>query len=284
MADDSSVELGEVEFDENNQMTKEETTAAPAAAAGGQTTPSEIVTETKAWFNEAKGFAYVELCSLVLMFACIGEFMNYTSGFLIYAIIVAVISLAACLGVQTMEYMHPGFLDENEKKVSLALLVWWAVGAWVITFRGPFTVTSNGYFAAWGGLIFTFKWALDMDTSQFDELPYDRKLLILLSLCGILEVCSCIQPLIDNNHVGQSAWGMTAGLITFVLCGFLFLGYVKVKFVLLKVTAALLFAMWATVAGCEYWKKTTFFVIRQSHVAVHSSSNYYTSAYVWRAI
>ncbi|KAL7510968.1 hypothetical protein ACHAXN_007875 [Cyclotella atomus] len=247
MTDEENVETQDVDLSDEDDAKVD--TPPASGGTGGLTTTSEVVASTKAWFNEAKGFAYVELCSLVLMFSCIGEFQKYSDGLLIYAIIVAVFSLAACLGIQTGEYMQPGFLDKNEKMVSLGLLLWWAVGAWVITFRGPFTVTSNGYFAAWGGLIFTFKWALNMDTAQFTGLPYDRKLLLLLAICGMLEVFSCIKPLVEKTYVGQSAWGMTAGALTFCICGFLFKGYVTVKFIILKVTAALLFTMWATVAG-----------------------------------
>jgi hypothetical protein len=248
MGDEEDIDTQEVDLNDSKVDTPP---AGTGGGTGGLTTTSEIAAGTTAWFSEAKGFAYVELCSLVLMFACIGEFQKYSDGLLIYAIIVSVFSLAACLAIQTGEYVKPGFLDKNEKMVSLGLLLWWSVGCWVITFRGPFTVTSNGYFAAWGGLFFTFKWALNMDTTQFTELPYDRKLLLLLSICGILEVFSCIKPLIEKDHTGQAAWGMTAGAITFLLCGFLFKGYVKVKFIILKATAAFLFAMWATVAGCE---------------------------------
>lgn len=250
MSDEENIEAQEVDLNEDDAKV-DTPPAIDNGGTGGLTTTSEIAAGTKAWFNEAKGFAYVELSSLVLMFACIGEFQKQNNGFLIYATIVSVISLAACLAIQTGEYMTPGFLEQNEKKVSLGLLLWWAVGAWVITFRGPFPITSNGYFAAWGGLIFTFKWALNMDTAQFTELPYDRKLLLLLAICGMLEIFACIKPIIDKTYVGQSAWGMTAGAITFCLCGFLFKGYVKVKFIILKVTAAFLFTMWATVAGCK---------------------------------
>lgn len=248
-APDVEVDLNEEDPVEDKPVENKPAPASPTAGTGGLTTPTEVVAASKAWFAEAKGFAYVELSSLVLMFSCIPEFQKGTTGTLIYAIIVAVFSLAACLGIQTGEYMKPGFLEKNEKMVSLALLLWWAVGAWVITFRGPFTVTSNGYFSAWGGLLFTFQWALHMDTREFTSLPYDRKLLFLLSLCGLIEVFSCIKPLIDNYYTGQAAWGMTAGIITFLLCGFLFKGYVNVKFILLKVTAGVLFTMWATVAG-----------------------------------
>ena len=45
---------------------------------------------------------------------------------------------------------------EKEVTVDLAsatiLFCLWAVGAGLFTFRDPFTVTSNGYFACWGAL------------------------------------------------------------------------------------------------------------------------------------
>ncbi|KAL7521919.1 hypothetical protein ACHAWX_006611 [Stephanocyclus meneghinianus] len=245
--DEESAEIEQHEVDLNDMP--EKSPKAGKTGTGGLTTTAEVVEGTKAWFHEAKGFAFVELCSLVLMFACIGEFQTDSDGLSIYAIIVACFSLAACLAIQTGEYINPGTLDKHEKIVSLLLLLWWAVGAWVITFKGPFPTTSNGYFAAWGGLIFTTKWALNIDTAQFTNLPYDRKLLLLLCVCGIVEVFATIQPVTARTYLGRAAWGMTAGLITFLLCGFLFKGYVKIKFAFLKVTAAFLFAIWATVAG-----------------------------------
>ena len=108
----------DVEVDLNDEEDPVDDKPAPSSpTTGGLTTPTEVVAASKAWFAEAKGFAYVELCSLVLMFSCIAEFQKGSNGLLVYALIVAVFSLAACLGIQTAEYMKPGFLEKNEKFV-----------------------------------------------------------------------------------------------------------------------------------------------------------------------
>ena len=93
----------------------------------GQTSPAEIMEGAKAWSAVAKSFLYVEVASLVLMFSCIGVWVS-NSPYLAYAISVAVISLAACLIIQTGEFVKPGLLEKVEKPVSLFLFIWWAVG------------------------------------------------------------------------------------------------------------------------------------------------------------
>ena len=35
------------------------------------------------------------------------------------------------------------------------LFVWWAIAAGIMTFQGPFTATTNGYFATWAALLFS---------------------------------------------------------------------------------------------------------------------------------
>lgn len=100
----------------------------------GQNSTSEIVEGAKAWSQVARAFLYVEVSSLVLMFACIGIWTS-KSPYLSYALSVSVISLAACLIIQTGEFVRPGLLAKVEKPVSLFLFVWWAVGTGIITFK-----------------------------------------------------------------------------------------------------------------------------------------------------
>mmetsp|Transcript_11289 Transcript_11289/g.20303 ORF Transcript_11289/g.20303 Transcript_11289/m.20303 type:complete len:274 (+) Transcript_11289:166-987(+) len=213
-----------------------------------QTSPAEIVEATKAWSAVAKSFMYVEVSSLVLMFACIGI---WTKGYpeLAYALSVSVISLAACLIIQTGEFMRPGMLERVEKPVSLFLLVWWVVGTGVITFRAPFTGVGNGYFSAWAGLIFTTHWALNIDTARFTDLEKGRKILAGMFTAAAVLLFACIPFLRYKVFVGQSAWGLSAGLITMIICGVFFKAFDDLPAQLVKVTAIVLFVIWATVAG-----------------------------------
>ena len=222
----------------------EDETAAPATAA--QTSPAEIVVNVKVWTQIAKSFLYVEVSSLVLMFACIGIWSK--SSYVSYALSVAVVSLLACLIMQTGEFVKPGFfLSKFEKPVSLFLFFWWAIGTGIITFKGPFLTASNGYFAAWIGLISTAHWALHIDTAQFTELDTGRKTLLVFGTAAAVEMLACITYF--RIYPGQSAWGFTAGLLTVFVCAALFKISDDASVQVLKVTAVLLFATWAIVAG-----------------------------------
>lgn len=211
-----------------------------------QTSPAEIMEGAKAWSAVAKSFLYVEVSSLVLMFACIGIWVNNYS-YLAYALSVSVVSLAACLIIQTGEFVKPGLLEKVEKPVSLFLFFWWAVGCGVITFKAPFLAASNGYFSAWAGLFFTAHWALNIDTSKFTELDKGRKTLFVLFTASLVVLFACIPFL--SSYTGQSAWGLSAGIISMVMCGVLFKMYDDLNGQILKVSAIVLFIIWASVAG-----------------------------------
>jgi len=74
-------------------------------------------------------------------------------GETIYGLVVAVLSLLMAASLHARERAG----KPARPKVQLIVLLWfslkWVFAACVLTFRGPFTVTSNGYFGAWAGLI-----------------------------------------------------------------------------------------------------------------------------------
>ena len=106
-----------------------------------------------------------------------------------------------------------------------------------------------GYFSAWAGLAFTTHWALNIDVSKFTELDKVRKAIFCMGLAGAVTFFACIPPIIAKNFVGQSAWGLSAGLITVIVCAVLFKVFDEVSNQLLKVTTIIMFIMWATVSG-----------------------------------
>jgi len=237
--------------DDDEQVHGEQVHEAEEAGARNQhqTSPTEIVEATKAWSQVAKSFMFVEVASLVMMFSCIGAWGPGRSSELAYSLSVSVVSLAACLIIQTGEFVKPGLLERVEKPVSLALFVWWVVGTGVTTFRAPFTVVGNGYFSSWAGLVFTSHWALSIDTAKFQELDKARKILFGLIIASAVEAFACIPFLVGNVYVGQSAWGLSAGLISFAIGGALFKLHDDVDAGVAKVTAVVLFTIWAVVAG-----------------------------------
>lgn len=126
-----------------------------------QTSPAELTLGCSRWLKASYSFLYVEVSSLILLFACI-SLWSPTPWFK-YALSVASISFGICLILQTMEFLQPGFLRKpvvgehsSEKLCSVFLLLWWIFGTGFITFKGeipcylwkPFTsalMLAHGY-------------------------------------------------------------------------------------------------------------------------------------------
>jgi len=221
----------------------------PEPRPSAQTSPSEIVATTQAWAKVARAFIYVEVSSLVLLFATLGVW-NSADPYKAYSLSVAVISLALCLIIQTGEFVQPGFLDKTEKGVSLFLFVWWCIGTGVITFKAPFPATSNGYFSAWGGFLFSTHWALNTETfrKSAEEMDKGRKLTSLSLLCGLVTLFACI-PAVGGYYKGNAAWGLAAGILTFISSLFILQKYDDINIQMMKFYGAVMFVIWATVAG-----------------------------------
>ena len=116
-----------------------------------------------------------------------------------------------------------------------------------MTFKGPFLWAGNGYFSAWAGLIFTTHWALNIDTSKFTELDKGRKTLVVFATTGAVLLFACIPHL--SSQTGPSAWGLTAGIVTLIVCAVLFKMFDELNGQILKVSAIVMFIIWAAVAG-----------------------------------
>lgn len=88
------------------------------------------------------------VCSLVVLFAGL-QFTQY--GF--WEVIVGVIIAGVGIFYSLLFTLAGEKLDESMQKYgTLIMLVLWAVEAAVCTFRAPFVVTGNGFFATWVGL------------------------------------------------------------------------------------------------------------------------------------
>lgn len=208
---------------------------------------SQMVLTVKTWVDVSNAFMYVMIASLVLLFSCVAEWAS--SSLMKYALSVACVSLSVCLIIQTAEFVRPGFLEQTEKPCSLFLLVWWFIGTGIITFKGPFIYTSNGWFGAWGGLLATVKWSIGLKSANFDKQELGVKYLFAIVSCSLLLIFSCIQPLKFDEHRGNSAFGIAAGVVSLVACAYLIASYKSIPETIMKVTMAILFALWACIAG-----------------------------------
>lgn len=107
-----------------------------------------------------KKLIYIEVASVVIAVMTGMRLGRYATDLQKYAFSVAVVSLAVTVWVRKQDRDNRKILDEEagtfadgskitkEYLVGVFLCLWWFVGALIMTFVGPYTITSNGYFAA----------------------------------------------------------------------------------------------------------------------------------------
>lgn len=98
--------------------------------------------------------------AIVFMVALATEFdagLHKYKGEATYAIVIAAVTVALVLALTLYKYKKP---DENfvgESILMIHVAIAWIIAAILVTFRGPFRVTGNGYFVAWLGAMLAFR-------------------------------------------------------------------------------------------------------------------------------
>ncbi|KAL7493271.1 hypothetical protein ACHAWT_003887 [Skeletonema menzelii] len=224
-----------------------------------QTSPAELTEGCFHWMKASHSFLYVQISSLILLFACIALWSP--TPWMKYAVSVASISFGICLILQTMEFLKPGFLQtplvgehSSEKLCSVFLLIWWIFGTGFITLKGPFIYTSNGWFGAWGGLISSCQWCIGLDFVRYDSQSREVKYMMNLVFCSIVTILASISPLRKKTLRFEGAGlSIAAGSITLIVCAYLIGMYKDIAKNVMKLTAVLLFVLWVITAGvCTY--------------------------------
>mmetsp|Transcript_16514 Transcript_16514/g.31472 ORF Transcript_16514/g.31472 Transcript_16514/m.31472 type:complete len:339 (+) Transcript_16514:179-1195(+) len=245
----------------------------PYADTVPTTSTAELAAGISRWIDSSQNFFYVELSSLVLLFAVVAlwddtKYLNaegdiVQSVWMKYALSVACVSLGICLILQTLEFLIPGFLEWNlvppsngseghrvEKVWSVVLLLWWCIGTGIITFKAPFVNSSNGWFGAWGGLLATMKWAVGITTNHFRDAPTGIKYLKYLAFTSIVLVFASIPPIRHKwLHWEGAGFSIAASALTLIATAYLLLMYGDIPRNVMKLTVVLLFILWVCVAG-----------------------------------
>lgn len=95
------------------------------------------------------------------------------------------------------------------------LFLWTFIAAGVLTFDGPFLVTSNGYFACWGGVFFALM-ALGVTTSSIRERAGGLGYYNALMVASIIQICAVI-PEMGGSGNGQSLYSLIVCILTIIL-------------------------------------------------------------------
>jgi len=90
--------------------------------------------------------------SVIVITAIASKGFDEKKGDLIYTIIVACLSIVIALFLFRTEQAGEGQSIYTFPVLAFFALLW-IVAASLVTFRGPFTETGNGYFGSWGGAV-----------------------------------------------------------------------------------------------------------------------------------
>lgn len=96
---------------------------------------------------------------LIALFDFLGtDVPAYLKGETLYAVVVSCFTIILCIGLMYFQKRHEGSQADSTEVLarffflSLFALLWFAL-AFLVTFRGPFVTTGNGYFASWCGAV-----------------------------------------------------------------------------------------------------------------------------------
>lgn len=168
-------------------------------------------------------FGIVLSATILLIAVCVGNWSTNEA----YGIAVAVIAMifgliGAGLAAKNKElYDKPlGSLPvfgEATLGSGLAqfLFLWNFIAAGVLTFSGPFKTTSNGYFAAWAGVMFALM-AMGITTDAMRSQAGGLGFYNALMVASIIQICA-IAPEIGGGNNGQSTYSLVVSILTIMV-------------------------------------------------------------------
>jgi hypothetical protein len=90
-----------------------------------------------------------------------GQAYTGCTGDLGWAVACPAATIGLVLIFLLLKWLAAGIAVKVEFWLAAFLTIFWIAGAFVMTFRGPFLATGNGYFGAWGSLLAACLWAVD---------------------------------------------------------------------------------------------------------------------------
>jgi len=137
------------------------------------------------------------------------------------------------------------------------LFAFWIPGAGILTFKNPYLVTGNAYFACWLAFVasaYLFFQSFNLKF-PFAALGHDmaKVCLFLILLASVVELTQASIDCPPEHHCsGKQKWALTVGIMSSIisLCTLLFaMARGGLPSQLLKFVSILLFAIWIPGAG-----------------------------------
>jgi hypothetical protein len=100
------------------------------------------------------------------------------------------------------------------------LSIWCSVGAFILTFSGPFTVTSNGYFASWGLVIFSLM-GVGLSGNSMKQSVVGLGPLLGLGVSAIIVIFASANE-IDGFYSNESIYALVVACLTVIVVAIFF--------------------------------------------------------------
>lgn len=149
--------------------------------------------------------------AIVLLICSIGSYQN--EG---YAITVALVVIVIALCALLLTYLMEDKWKMVGPYVACFLMLWNTIGAFILTFDGPFTVTQNGYFASWALCVFAFLATGVSYREMLEKMKKSSAPLGYLILASTVVATACIFAGLDH---GRSIFSLIVAILTIALSG-----------------------------------------------------------------
>jgi hypothetical protein len=138
-----------------------------------------------------------------------------------YGISVAVVAMFfSLLGFMLLTLQDSISSDKFANWNYYFLSIWCSVGAFILTFSGPFTVTSNGYFASWALVIFSLM-GVGLSGNSMKQSVVGLGPLLGLGVSAIIVIVASAYE-VDGFYGNESVYALVVACLTVIVVAVFF--------------------------------------------------------------
>mmetsp|Transcript_21764 Transcript_21764/g.44123 ORF Transcript_21764/g.44123 Transcript_21764/m.44123 type:complete len:275 (+) Transcript_21764:263-1087(+) len=141
---------------------------------------------------------------------------------------------------------------DTQHFIAAFLCLWWLVGTTIITFKAPFTISGNGYFAAWAGLLASAMALGEAGTMWGESTSRATSPTVALLTSSVMVVLALLILHEDRNRKSmddESVFGLISACFTILCCAVWLCFPSRLPEGLPKIIAIILLLLWMATAG-----------------------------------
>jgi len=149
----------------------------------------------------------------------------YDNRFVYYAVAVGAVSMVISGFCILLLIFKPALASSYGHFVAIFLLIWWGIGASILTFNEPFLIVGNGYFGCWLGFATSASFAMQTvnyfsySAGSIKTLEQDRRTVFFILIVSLIEIVAAYF-LCDSRPdcSGGYAFAIVSGVLSACVC------------------------------------------------------------------